>query len=132
MILQCVLFKQLWYFKVHKSVRIFIPRKIGLFCRFCWNDSACSPFFTTTTCLFSQTSPLHIPCCCLEVLSTRDNFCLFLRHKFEEVSTQMFCSSVDTLTQIRNCGSPNNLSKCTKSTFTLSTITSIDWNLYLS
>ena len=43
-----------------------------------------------------------------------------------------FCSWDDIFTQKWNCSSPNILCKCTESPSTLSTNTSIEWNLYLS
>ena len=48
------------------------------------------------------------------------------------VNTYAFCSWDDIFTQKGNCSSPNNLSKCTQSSSTLSTNNSIEWNLYLS
>ena len=107
-------------------------RPIGLFCRFCWHDAACSPFPATTTQLFSQSLSSHTLCSCLEILSTTNNLCNFRHSKFQQVSTYAFYSWDDILTQKWNCSSPNNLCKCTESPSTLSTKSSIDWNLYLS
>ena len=44
------------------------PRQTDLFFRFCWIDSAWSPFPATTTQLFSQNLSSHILCSCLEIL----------------------------------------------------------------
>ena len=105
-------------------------RPTDLFCRFCWNDSACSPFQVTTTQLFSKSLSSHTLCSCLEIPSTTNNLCKFWRSKFQQVSTYAFCSWDNIFTQKWNGGSPDNLCKCTKSPSTLST--NIEWNLYLS
>ena len=107
-------------------------RPTGLFCRFYWFDSSCSPFPATTTQLFSQSLSSHTLCSCLEFLSTTNNLCNFWRSKFQQVSTYAFCSWDDIFTEKWNCISPNNLCKCTEFPSTLSTNTSIEWNLYLS
>ena len=114
-------------------------RPTDLLCRFCWNDSACSLFPATSrlpaapfTQLFSQSLSSHTLCSCLEILSTTNNLCNFWHNKFQQVSTYAFCIWDDIFTQKRNCSSPINLCKCTKSPSTLSTNTSIVWNLYLS
>ena len=108
------------------------PRPTGLFCRFCWNDSARTPFPATTTQLFSQCLSSHILCRCLDILSTTNNLCNFWHSKCQQVSTYAFCSWDDIFTQNWTCSSPNNLCKCTESSSTLSTNTSIELNLYLS
>ena len=115
------------------------PRPNDLFCRFCWNDSARSPVLATSrplaapfTHLFSQSLSSHTLCSCLELLSTTNNLCNFWHSKFQQVSTYAFCSWDDIITQNWNCSSPNNLCKCTQSPSTLSTNTSIVWNLYFS
>ena len=51
---------------------------------------------------------------------------------FLPLTTSAICISVDIFTQKWNCNSSNNLRKCTGSSSTLSTNTSIEWNLYLS
>ena len=108
------------------------PRPTDLFCRFCWNDSACTPFPTAPfTQLFSQSLSSHTLCSCLEILSTTNNLCNFWHSKFQQVSTYAFCSWDDILTQKWNCSSPNILWKCTEFPST-STNTSIVWNPYLS
>ena len=119
--------------------KIVSPRPTDLFCRFCWNDSACTPFLATScppaapfTQLFSQSLSSHTLCSCLDILSTNINFCSFWHSKFQQVSTYAFCSWDDIFTQKWNCSSPNNLCKCTESSLTLSTNTSIEWNLDLS
>ena len=104
-------------------------RSIGLFYRLRWNESPCS--FATTTQLFSQSMSSHILCSCLEFPFTTNNLCKFWRSKLKQVSTYAFCSWDDIFTQKWNCSFPNNLSKCTESLPTLSTNTSIEWNLYL-
>ena len=103
-----------------------------LFCRYCWKDSAHTPFPATTTQLFSQSLSSHALCRPREILSTTNNLCNFWHSKFQQVSTCVFCSWYDIFTQTWNCSSPNNLCKCTESPSTLSTNTSIEWNLYLS
>ena len=109
------------------------PRPTDLFCRFCWNDSARIPFPAAPfTQLFSQSLSSHTLCSCLEILSTTNNLCNFWHSKFQQVSTYAFCSWDDTFTQKWNWSSPNNLCKCTEPPSTLSTNTSIVWNLHLS
>ena len=114
-------------------------RPTGLFCKFSWNDSACLPYAygslplpATTTQLFSQSLSSHTLCSCLQILSTTNNLCNFWHRNFQQVSTYAFCSWDDKFTQKRNCSSPNNLCKFTKSPSTLSTKTSIESNLYFS
>ena len=102
------------------------------FADFFWNDSACSPFLATTTQLFSQSLSSHTLCNCLEFLSATNNLCNFWHGKFQQINSYAFCSWDDFFTQNWNCSSPNNLCKCTESPSTLSTNTSIEWNLYLS
>ena len=108
------------------------PRPTDLFCRFCSNHSARTPFPATTTQLFSQSLSSHALCSCLDILSTTNNLCNFWRDKLQHISTYMFCSWDDIFTQIWICSSPNNLCKCTESSSTVSTNISIEWNLYLS
>ena len=122
--------------KVCKNVS---PRPTDLFCRFCWNDSACLPYAygslplpATTTQLFSQSLSSQTLCSCLESLSTTNNLCNFWHSKFQQVSTYAFFSWDDIFTQKWNCSSPKNLCKCTESPSMLSTNTFIEWNLYLS
>ena len=103
-----------------------------LFCRFCWNDSACSPFPATTTQLCSQSLSSHSVCSSFEFLSTTNSLCNLWRSKFQQVSTYAFRSWYDLFTQNWNCSSPNNLCKRTASTSTLSANNSIEWNFYLS
>ena len=108
-------------------------RPTGLFCRLvCRNESACNPLPATTTQLTSQSLSSHTLCGCFEVLSTTNNLCNFWHSKFQYVSTYAFCSWDDIFTQECNCSSPNNLCRCIESPSTLSTNTSIEWNLYLS
>ena len=107
-------------------------RPTDLFCRFFWNDSACSFFSATTTQLFSQILSSHTICSCLEILSTTNNLCKFWRSKFQQVSTYAFCGWDCIFTQNWICHCPNNLCMCTESPSTLSTNTSTEWNLYLS
>ena len=108
-------------------------RPTVLFRRFCWNDSACGLPAATTTQMFSHSLFSHILCCSfLETLSTTNNLCIFWHSNFQRVTTYTFCSCDDTLTQKWNCSSANNLCKCTESQSTLSTNTSIEWNLFLS
>ena len=120
-------------------------RPTGLFCRICWNESACLPLVrklpsaygslplpATTTQLFSQSLSSHMLCSCLEILSTTNNLCSFWHSYFQQVSTYAFSSWYDIITQKWNCSSPNNLCKCTKSPSSLSTKTSLEWNLYFS
>ena len=112
-------------------------RLTDLFCRFCWNDSARTLFPATFrppavpfTQLFSQSLSALTLCSCLEFLSITNNFWNFWHSKFQQVSTYAFCRWDGIFTQKWNCSSPKNLCKCTESPSTLSTITSIDWNLY--
>ena len=111
----------------------------GLFCRFCWNDSARTPFPATFptpvapfTQLFSKSLSSHTLCRCLEILSTSNNLCIFWHSIFQQVSTYALCSWDDIFTQKWNCSSTNNLCKCTESPSTLSINTSTVWNLYFS
>ena len=115
------------------------PRPTGLFSRFCWNDSARTPFPTTSrtprarfTQLFSQSPSSHTLCSCFEILSTFNNLCNFWHTKFQQVSTYAFCSWDDIFTQNWNCSSPISFCKCTESPSTLSTNNSTEWNLYIS
>ena len=117
--------------KVCKNVS---SRPTDLLCRFCWNDSACLPYAcgslhlpATTTQLFSQSLSSHAICSCLEILATTN----FWHSKLQQVSTYAFCSWDDIFTQKWNCSSPKNLCQCNESPSTLSTNTSIEWNLYL-
>ena len=112
--------------------KIASSRSIDLFCTFCWNDSVRSPSPATTTQLFPQSLSSHTLCSCLELLSTTNNLCNSWHSKFQQISTYAFCSWDDIFNQKWNCSSPNNLCKCTESPSTLSTNTSIIWNLYLS
>ena len=104
----------------------------GLFCRLCWNDSTCNHFPATTTQLFYQSLSSHTLRSCREIFSISKNICNSWHSNFQKVSTHSICSRDDIFTQKGNCGSPNNLCKCTESPSTLSTNTSIVWNLYLS
>ena len=108
------------------------PRPTHLFCRFCWNDSARTPFPSATTQLFFQSLSSHNLCSCLDIFSTTNNLCNFWHSKLQLISTYAFCSWDDIITQKWNCSSPNNLNKCTEPSPTLLTNTSIEWNLYLS
>ena len=115
------------------------PRLTDLFCRFCWNDSARTPFSATSrppaapfTQLFSYSLYSHTLCSCLEILSTTNNLCNLWHNKFQQVSTYAFCSWDDIFKQKWNCSSPNNLCKYIESPSTLSTNTSIEWNFYFS
>ena len=107
-------------------------RPTDLFCRFCSDDAACSPSPAPTTQLFSQSLSSHTPCSCLKSLSTTNNLCCIWRNKLQHVSNYAFWSWDDIFTQNWNCSSHSILCKCTKSPFTMSTKTSIEWNLFLS
>ena len=114
-------------------------RPTGLFCRFCWNESACPPdaysslpLPATTTQLFSQSLSSHTLCSCLEILSTNNNLCNLWHTKVQQNSTYAFCSWDDIFAKKYDCSSRNNLCKCTDSPSTLSTNTSIEWNIYFS
>ena len=122
--------------KVCKNVS---PRPTDFFCSFCWNDSACTPVPATCrpraapfTQLFSQSLSFHTLCSCLDILSTTNNLCNFWHIKFQQISTYAFCSWDDIITQKWKCSSPNNFCKCNESSSTLSTNTSMEWNLYLT
>ena len=108
------------------------PRPTELFCRFYWNDSARTPSPATTIQLFSQSLSSHSLSSCLDFLSTTNNLCNFWHSKLQQGSTYAFCSWDDIFTHKWNCSSPNNFCKCTESSSTLSTNTSIEKNLYLS
>ena len=95
-------------------------RPTGLFSRFCWNDSACSPFPAPSTQLFFQSLLSHALCSRLEILSTTNNLCDFWHSKLQQVSTYVFCSWDDIFTQKYSCSPPNNLSKSPKSPSPLS------------
>ena len=114
-------------------------RPTGLFCRFCWNESACLsyaygslPLPAAIPQLFSQCLTSHTFCSCLEIPPTTNNLWNFWHSKFQQISTYAFCIWDDILTEKWNCSSPNNLCKCTESPSTMSTNTSIEWNLYFS
>ena len=121
-------------------------RPTDLFCRFCWNDSAHNLFPATSlpyaygslppatpfTQLFSQSLTFHTLCSRFDIFSTTNNLCNFWHSKFQQISTYAFCSWDDIFAQKWNCSSPNTLCKCTESPSTLSTNTSIVWNLYFS
>ena len=117
--------------------------RVICFWRICWNVSACLPpvlkllsvygslpLPATTTQLFSQSMSSHTLCSCLEIFSTTNSLCNFWHSKLQQVITNAFCSWDNIFTQKWNCSSPENLCKCTKSPSTLSTNTSIEWNLY--
>ena len=113
-------------------------RPTVLFCRFCWNDSACQPYASsslplpaTSAQLISHCLSSQMLCSCLKILSTTNNLCNFWNSKLQ-VSTYAFCIGDEILTQKWNCSSPKNLCKCTESPSTLSTNTSIERNIYLS
>ena len=123
------------------------PWPTGLFSRFCWNDSACSLFPASLpyafgslppaapfpfTQLFSQCLSSHTLCSRLERFSTANNLSNLWCSKLQQVSTYAFCSWDDIFTQEWICSPPNNFCKCTESPSTLSTNTSIVWNLHLS
>ena len=114
-------------------------RPTGLFCRFWWKESAQTPFPATSRPpaapfiqLFPQSLSSNTLCSCLEILFTTNNLWNFWHSKFQQASTYAFFSWDDIFTQKWNCSSPNNLCKCTKSPSTLSTKTSLEWNLYCS
>ena len=107
-------------------------RPTDLFCWFCWNDSARTPLPAHFTQLFFQSSLSHTLCSRLEIHFTTNNPCDFWHSEFQQVSTYSFCSWDNIFTQKWNCISPNNLCMCNESPSTLSTNTSIVWNLYLS
>ena len=116
-----------WLMKeVCKSVS---SRRIGLVCRFCWNDSGLSVFCVTTIKMFSQSLSLGN---FYEILSTTQNLCEFWCSIFQQVSTYGFCSWDDIFTQKWKCCSHKSLSKRTESLSTLSTNNSIERNFYLS
>ena len=104
----------------------------GLFCRFCWNESTFTTFPVTTTQIFSQSLFSRTLCRCVEIFSTTNKICIFWHRKFQQVCTHAFYSGEDVFRQKGNCGSPNNLRKCTESRCALSTNTFLGWNLYLS
>ena len=132
--------------------KIVSSRPTHLFCRFCWNDTACLPpvrkllsaygsLQLPATCrppaahftqLFSRSPSSHTICSCPEIRSTTNNLCNFWHGKFQQVSTYAVCSWDDKFTQKWNCSSPNNLCKCTESPYTLSANASIELKLYLS
>ena len=107
-------------------------RPTALLCWFCWNNSACTPFFATTIQLFSQISSSHTLCSCLEIVSTTNSICNFWQSNFQQVCTLAFCNWDDTFTEEWNCGSPNNLCKFTETAPKLTTNTVIGWNLFVS
>ena len=67
----------------------------------------------------------------LKFFCTTNSIFNFWRIKFQQVSTYAFCSWDDIFKKKWNCSSPNNLCKLTESPSTLSTNTSMKWNLYL-
>ena len=120
-------------------VKMALRDRLICFRRFCWNDSARTPISATSsppgapfTPLFFQSLLSHTLCSRPEILSTTNNLCNFWHSKLQHVNTYVFCHWDDIFTQKWNCSSPNNLCKCTKSPSTLSTNTSIIWNLYFS
>ena len=76
-----------------------------MFCRYCWNDLACSLFPATTTKLNSQSLSSLFLCCCLEIFSTTNNFFNSRSVEFQQVISHRFCSWNDVFTQKWNCGS---------------------------
>ena len=98
-------------------------RPIALFGRFCRNDS---PLLTYKIHVCSQVVPSYTLNCPVESFSTIDDLRNFWRIKFQEINTDTFCSWDDIFTQYLKLFSTNNLSKCTESTSTLSTITSFN------
>ena len=113
----------------HDLIKNTSSRPTALFCRFCLNDSAGTPFPAATNQPFSRSLSSTVFCSCLEFLSTTTNLCTFWRSKIQQVTSYAFCSWVDKFTQKWSCSSPNNLCKCTESSSTLSTNTSIEWKL---
>ena len=61
------------------------PPTTNLFCRFCWNDSACTRFPASNTQLFSQGLSSHTLCSCIEIFSTTNNLCNFWHRNFQQV-----------------------------------------------
>ena len=58
--------------------------------------------------------------------------CNLWHSKVQQNSTYAFCSWDDIFAKKYDCSSRNNLCKCTDSPSTLSTNTSIEWNIYFS
>ena len=83
-----------WETFVNKS-----SQPTGLFCRFCCNESACSPFPANTTLFSSQSLSSYTHCSCFEINSTTNNLCSFWHIKFQQVGTYAFCSWDDIFTQ---------------------------------
>ena len=97
----------------------------------CRTPTAPFPCISLHPTVFSKSVFPHY-CSRLDILSNTNNLCNFWHSKFQQVSTYAFCSWDDIFKQKWNCSSPNNLCKCTESPSTLSTNTSIVWNLYFS
>ena len=106
--------------------------RTGLFCWFCWSESACTTFLATTTHLFSQGLSSHTLRSCLQIFSTTNNICNFWHSKFRQISPHEFRSWDHFLTEEWNWSSTKNLCKCVESPPTLLTSISIEWNLDLS
>ena len=103
-----------------------------LFCGFCWHDFAGRPLLAATICLFFQSLSSNSSCSCFEVLSITRCLCHHWRSEIQHVSAPTFCSLDNIFTQRkRKCGPPNNLCECAESPSTLSTKTSIEWNIYM-
>ena len=107
-------------------------RPTNLFCRSCWNEPACTCFLGTNTQLFFGSLYSHTLCSCLNFFSTTNIIWNFWHSKFQPVSDDVFYSWDDIITPKWNCVSPTNSCNCTETAPTLSTNTSIEWNLYLS
>ena len=75
-------------------------RSTGSFCRFCWNDSACTSFPPITKQMFSQSLSFHTLCSCFEFVSTTNNICNFRDSSFKQVRNNAFCSPDDLFTQM--------------------------------
>ena len=112
-------------------ISIFL-RPAGVFYRLSLSSSAWRCFSATTTQLFSQRLFSHFLCSFLETFYTNNNICNFWHSPLQQVSNHAFCSWDDIFTQAWNCSSRNSLCKITEYLPTLSTNTSIEWNLYFS
>ena len=75
----------------------FSSRPVDLFCRLCWNDSACSLFPATTTQLFSESLSSHTFCSNLKVLFATNKLCKFRRSKLQQVNPTAFAAGTVNL-----------------------------------
>ena len=107
-------------------------RRTDFFCWFCWNDSARSLFLLPLlNCFFSVCLPTLFAAA-LKIFLPLTKSASSSAAILNNAAPTRFAAGTIFFAQKRNCSSPINLCKCTKSPSTFSTNASIKWSLYLS